>query len=283
MFTMRCISIFVLLSALFPEGSSAAHSRRRITIRESSSNVPYDRSITTFSPDGRLSQVEYAMEATRRGDPVVTFLLYQRQKRAFLILKNSDKLHRIDRHILLITTGLAGDGHALASHLRAVCQQHRLSYGEAPTIEEISEQAARLQHDLTKTSGARPLGCTAIVLGVLPNKEIFEMYSSDPGGVLEKCTFCVTGKRNLLIENYVDTFLRDMKSKYDDDDTNASIRLTKQVLSLLEDENDMEKFPTTDVWILSLDRTKRGGMRIQCLKSVHSESLEPRFGNVFQS
>ena len=89
------------------------------------------RSITTFSSDGRLQQVEYGMEAARRGDSVVAM---KYNDTICIAVHSSDKVHRIDDHVIMVTAGLAGDGRMLASTVRLQCQQFRQATGEAPSI-----------------------------------------------------------------------------------------------------------------------------------------------------
>jgi hypothetical protein len=119
--------------------------------------MKYDRAITTFSADGRLQQVEYGMEAANRGDSVVAALINETSA-IVAVLRGSDKVHRVDSHVLLVTAGLAGDGRALAASLRSSCQRHVPSYGEPPTVHEVAHMASASAARVDENGGGETLG-----------------------------------------------------------------------------------------------------------------------------
>ena len=74
----------------------------------------YDSSTTTFSPEGRLHQVEYAIEAINNAGTCVGILcadgivLAAERKTTSKLLapsKSSDKIYQIDGHISTVVAG----------------------------------------------------------------------------------------------------------------------------------------------------------------------------------
>jgi 20S proteasome alpha/beta subunit len=115
----------------------------------------------------------------------------------------AEKIHRIDHHCLLLTTGLGGDCLTLAQSARVAAQRFQLMHGEVPTVAEIARDAvAQVQHELTKMSGARPFGVTATVFGVdrIPtssgNNTLWtgRLFQSESGGTLQEYDFCSSGR-----------------------------------------------------------------------------------------
>ena len=273
----------VLLLLLLPLFSQAAHSRRRIVITREKET--YDRVITDFSPDGRLSQVEYGMEASRRGSTVV---VVPTPAGISVVIHHSSfgKIHRIDHHIWLITAGLSGDARFLASHLRQRCQQHRLDYGEPPTTQQVAQMAGQFQHYLTRSGGVRPLGCTALILGMDPlatdddpNDDadhgqtrpmgIPRVFQADPGGVVEPCiSFGAAGKNCEAITKDVASVLSG--STLSSENVPLSLVASSVAQSILSKVEDPK---TVDVWTFQPQRGKRGGMQATCYPHMDKDSL----------
>lgn len=91
----------------------------------------YDSKTTTFTPDGRLKQVEYALEAinkTRSAIGVLTtegmILATEKEEVSHLLeqSKHSEKIYPIDKHIYSVVSGLAADANTLIEFARDVAQ-----------------------------------------------------------------------------------------------------------------------------------------------------------------
>lgn len=254
----------------------AAHSRRRIIIsRNSYSDQRYDRSITSFDPNGRLLQVEYSIEATKRGETILAFLTGDNNILVFVAKPKdratvSAKVHRIDEHIWLYTTGLSGDARALAAHLRANARQHRLSYGEPMTVEEVAKQSAAVQHELTRTGGARPLGCTAIVVGMDPTHADVKpgrLFRTDPGGGLEDCYFCCAGRDQ-------ESLMAKLIEKYEKIKMRSTSEVIRKLVGYMLHGQDKGK-TCLDVWLLRSNKQNLQELDMTCFTDIgSSESLK---------
>ena len=307
--SLTLLGLLVLASR--PGPADAAHSRRRPTRgypagRAQEDPSKYDRSITTFSSDGRLLQVEYGAIAAGRGSTVACLDLdCMEPKRGDTRMRGvvvavvrpagsshsrsgtrrssgthtpplllSDKVHRIDHHAILVTSGLSGDSRALASSARTRCQQLRLSYGEAPTLREIANLVGSTQHALTRTAGARPFGVTAAVIGVDPvpdhnvidaNKDKSEekmllgtpmLYRTEPGGAVDRCDYCAAGKGADKVLSALEMVMNDDGTAEENDkaqeaegiDCNKSQHMSniirKVALAALDADDDQSKFNT---------------------------------------
>ena len=107
----------------------------------------YDTDVTTWSPQGRLFQVEYAMEAVKQGSACVGLcsrthaVLAAVNKPASELSSYQRKVFRVAEHAGVALAGLTADGRVLSRFLRNECINHSFVY-EAPL--PISRLALKL-------------------------------------------------------------------------------------------------------------------------------------------
>jgi len=147
----------------------------------------YDRAITVFSPDGRLYQVEYAIETVRRGAIAVGIkskegIIFgvEEKPRKLQISENAQKIFKIDTHIGVAAAGYIPDARSQVDNARFFSQSNRMIYDEPVGVETIAKHLADQAQQFTQYAGARPFGVALIIGGV--NTHGNSLYLTDPSG-----------------------------------------------------------------------------------------------------
>ena len=165
----------------------------------------YDRAITVFSPDGRLFQVEYAMELVNRGATIIglqsqegTVLGSEENIEALEEAEYSWKIFRVDEHIGAAIVGLSSDARILIDQARIYAQSNKLTYDEPIDVEVVTKRICDIQQMYTQHAGVRPFGVSIIFAGV--DKTGAHVFGTHPSGTYRgyKATALGAGRETVL-------------------------------------------------------------------------------------
>lgn len=177
--------------------------------------VKYDRALTVFSPEGRLYQVEYALEAVRRGtlalaiksDEGVVLASQIKVPTKLMDADSIDKIFQVDEHIGVAISGLHADSRALINYARVQAQSFRLTYDEPVRLSMLVKTIADLKQMYTQYGGIRPFGCALFFIAV--DESGPQIYTTSPSGIYRSFKAYALGSgeancREYLQENYKD-------------------------------------------------------------------------------
>ncbi len=149
--------------------------------------VGYDSAITVFSPDGRLFQVEYAVEAIRRGNIAVgvkvkndVIIIAENKLEQLMDPGDNTKIFVLDNHIICSIAGLQADARRLIDYARVQAQINRLTYDEAISVETLTRRLCDLMQQYTQQAGVRPFGVALMLAGV--DESGPELFTTFPSG-----------------------------------------------------------------------------------------------------
>jgi len=163
------------------------------------SRSEYDRGVNTFSPEGRLFQVEYAIEAIKLGSTAIgirtkegVILAVEKRLTSPLVCPESiEKILEIDQHIGCAMSGLTADARTLVDHARVEAQAHWFTYNERMPVESCVNAVADMALDFSdsdkdrKRVMSRPFG-VALLVGGYDEVDGPVLFNTDPSGTFTK-------------------------------------------------------------------------------------------------
>ncbi len=152
--------------------------------------MSYDRSITMFSPDGRLLQVEYAKKTVRQGSTAmgiackdgVVLISDKRITSKLMVPEAIEKMFQIDDHIAATAAGIIPDARVLVDRAQLRAQQHAVTYDSKIDVLSIVKEICDLKQVCTQSAGLRPFGVSLLVGGVEEDGTI-KLYLTEPYGL----------------------------------------------------------------------------------------------------
>jgi len=161
----------------------------------------YDSNVTTWSPQGRLFQLEYAAEAVNQGSAIVGIVgktcgvLAAVKRRPHELGGYQQKIWAVDKHLYMGFSGLSSDARKLHKNMAASCLDYRYQHGleeGKPPIRVAGELGSDC-HWRTITEHSRPVGVGVLLLGVKNgNPGLFHVQPD--GSNLEYVSFAIGGR-----------------------------------------------------------------------------------------
>lgn len=148
----------------------------------------YNYSLTTFSPTGKLAQIEYALNAVGQGGTAVgvkgiagSVLVTERKLPSPLVdASTMERISLICPNIGVVYAGMGPDARILVAKARKAAQIYKASYGEYPPVFMLVKEVATTMQDYTQSGGVRPFGVSLLVAGVDHTGP--SVYQVDPSG-----------------------------------------------------------------------------------------------------
>ena len=208
----------------------------------------YDMTPTMYSPDGRIYQVEYAIETVKRGTIAVgiqckdgIILAVEEKTRDLQVGDVTQKIFQVDDHIGVAAAGYIPDARVQVDTARFFAQSNKLTYDESVEVETVAKHLADQAHQYTQYSGVRPFGVALIVAGI--DKKGTRIFVTDPSGTYVSYSAVAIGGTSEDVTNFLEkNYSKDMSM----DD---AISLAISAINLKNDKNSTEDIKMSKIML----------------------------------
>lgn len=172
----------------------------------------YDLSATTYSPDGRIFQVEYATKAMDNSATAlaivcrdgIVFATEKLKLSRMLIRGTNRRTYPITRTSGIAIAGMIPDGRDLVTKAREEATGYRGNYGEEIPAHTLAERVGMYMHHYTKYWSVRPFGAGVLIGKYDEKAQKCSLFSVDPSGLVQKYTGKALGKGRQLANTEIE-------------------------------------------------------------------------------
>eukprot|EP01118_Nematostelium_gracile_P000301 TRINITY_DN1029_c0_g1_i1.p1 TRINITY_DN1029_c0_g1~~TRINITY_DN1029_c0_g1_i1.p1 ORF type:complete len:235 (+),score=81.77 TRINITY_DN1029_c0_g1_i1:120-824(+) len=147
----------------------------------------YSFSLTTFSPSGKLVQIEYALARVAAGGTSLAIkakngvVLATEKKLPSLMDETSiQKCSMLTENIGVVYSGMGPDSRVLIRKGRKKAQQYYRVYHEPISTSLLVKELASIMQEFTQSGGVRPFGVSLLICGF--DAQGPQLYQVDPSG-----------------------------------------------------------------------------------------------------
>ena len=180
----------------------------------------YDMTPTMYSPDGRIYQVEYAIETVKRGTLAIgikskegVIIAVEEKPRTLQVTEITQKIFQVDEHIGVAAAGYIPDARVQVDNARFFSQSSKLTYDEPASVEMVAKHLADQCHQFTQYSGVRPYGVALIIAGV--DEKGGTIYVTDPSGTYVSYAAVAIGAGSEDVTNFLEKNYKENISQED--------------------------------------------------------------------
>ncbi|KAK6457386.1 nucleophile aminohydrolase [Scheffersomyces xylosifermentans] len=173
----------------------------------------YSFSLTTFSPSGKLVQIEYALNAVKQGVTTIgiksangVVLATERKANSPLIKNDTNaKVELITPDIAMTYSGMGPDFRVLVDRARKLAHtNYKRVYNEYPPVRILVQEIAKVMQESTQSGGIRPFGVSLLVGGYDHHSETFQLYQVDPSGSYFPWKATAIGKTSISAKTFLE-------------------------------------------------------------------------------
>lgn len=176
----------------------------------------YSFSLTTFSPSGKLLQIEYALNRVADGRPALGIkakngVVLATEKKSPSPLVDESTLTKIENFSANVGCAYAGmppDYRVLVRKGRKSAQQYYQTYRELIPVSQLVREEAAVMQEFTQSGGVRPFGVSLMMAGYDDNGP--QLFQVDPSGSYFGWKASAIGKNHVNAKSF-------LEKRYNDD------------------------------------------------------------------